>query len=153
MRKLYVKAIFVILIIFSILLSSLCFISFSKTKVIDSTYVRLKVTQLVIRSKVDNFWQGQMYTDRDKIKNMPQEDRVEYFVAVLYALPDKLQKSGEATLIYYEVIPHGDKTVLYEKLDELEATKDFRGLKDFEKSYIVGIKQTIKLSSMTKQEG
>ena len=150
MRKLYVKAIFVILIIFSILLSSLCFISFSKTKVIDSTYVRLKVTQLVIRSKVDNFWQGQMYTDRDKIKNMPQEDRVEYFVAVLYTLTDKLQKSGEATLIYYEIIPYEDKIMLYEKLNELETTEYFKDLEIYEKDYIRSIKEVIKLSSMIK---
>ncbi len=151
MRKFYIRAIFIILIVLSIFVSGLYITSFTKTKVIDSTYIRFKVTQLIIRSKVDNFWQGQMYADRDKIKNMPQEDRIEYFVAVLYALSDKLQQSGEATLIYYEIIPHEDKIILYEKLDELEATEDFKSLKDFEKAYIVGIKQSIKLLSATKQ--
>lgn len=139
-----------ILIILSTFLCSIYILSFNQTKVIETSYVRLKVTHLIIRSKVDNFWQGEMYANRNDIKNMPQNHRIDYFVAVLYTLTDKLQKSGEATLIYYEIIPYEDKIMLYEKLNELETTEYFKDLEIYEKDYIRSIKEVIKLSSMIK---
>lgn len=123
---------------------------FHKTKIINSNNIRFKVTNLLIRSKIDDFWSGQVYQQRNKIIDLPQHQRVEYFVAVLYTMTDDLQRSGEATLVYYELVPNQDKPILFTKLNQLENTEYFNKMTATEKDYVIGMKETMYLTTSKK---
>ncbi|WP_019674073.1 hypothetical protein [Psychrobacter lutiphocae] len=142
----------ILIILFGLISTSYAW-NFHQTKVIESTNMRVKVTNLIVKSKFDSFWQGQMYKDREDFENTSQSLRVEYFVAILYTLTDKLQKSGEATLIFYEIIPAEDRVFIYNKLNELERTKYFDDLEDNQKEYILSIKKNLKRLSHSTKHG
>lgn len=152
MIKSYIRFIALILVIFFSIVSALYIPAFYQTKVIESKSIRFKVANLIVTSKFNNFWQGQMYKDRYEVMKIEQSLRVEYFVAILYTLTDELQNNGEATLTFYEVVPAEDRIPLYNKLNELEKTKYFENLESHQQEYIHSIKEIIKLSSnMTNQ--
>lgn len=113
-------------------------------------FLRVKIAKLTIASKYKTYWYNDICDKQNNLNEMKQSQRLDYYIAILIKLSDKLVKSGEGGLIYYECILEEDKLPLSLRLDDFVTTKLYSNINDDAKDFIKFVRHALDAETFGK---